>query len=129
MPWVWLRYATRLNSIVRRLLSNGNRVASSEAKLAAWGRVRRCRSARQLASAAPCQQAAVSGDRVGLRRRFQASVVGSRVYLPRAVHRGKLAPNNSFKPNLLRYGKSVAEKACHAFASTTQVGLTQALGA
>ena len=37
-------------------------------------------------------------------------------------------PNNSFKPNLLRYGKSVAEKACHAFASTTQVGLTQALG-
>ena len=36
--------------------------------------------------------------------------------------------NNSFKPNLLRYGKSVAEKACHAFASTTQVGLTQALG-
>jgi hypothetical protein len=40
-----------------------------------------------------------------------------------------LRPNNSFKPNLLRYGKSVAEKACHAFASTTQVGLTQALGA
>ena len=37
-------------------------------------------------------------------------------------------PNNSFKPNLLRYSKSVAEKACHAFASTTQVGLTQALG-
>ncbi len=40
-----------------------------------------------------------------------------------------LAPNNSFKPNLLRSSKSVAEKACHAFASTTQVGLTQALGA
>ena len=38
-----------------------------------------------------------------------------------------MAPNNSFKPNLLRYGKSVAEKACHAFVSTTQVGLTQAL--
>ena len=37
-------------------------------------------------------------------------------------------PNNSFKPNLFRYGKSVAEKACHAFASTTQVGLTQAFG-
>jgi hypothetical protein len=37
------------------------------------------------------------------------------------------APNNSFKPNLLRYSKSVAEKACHAFASTTQVGLTQTL--
>ena len=39
-----------------------------------------------------------------------------------------MGANNSFKPNLLRYGKSVAEKACHAFASTTQVGLTQALG-
>ena len=38
------------------------------------------------------------------------------------------APNNSFKPNLLRSSKSVAKKACHAFASTTQVGLTQALG-
>ena len=37
-------------------------------------------------------------------------------------------PNNSFKPNLLRYSKIVAEKACHAFASTTQVGLIQALG-
>ena len=37
------------------------------------------------------------------------------------------APNKSFKPNLLRYSKSVAEKACHAFASTTQVGLTQVL--
>ena len=36
--------------------------------------------------------------------------------------------NKSFKPNLLRSGKSVAEEACHAFASTTQVGLTQALG-
>ena len=40
----------------------------------------------------------------------------------------RMAPNNSFKPNLLRSSKSVAEKACHAFASTTQVGLTQALG-
>jgi hypothetical protein len=38
-----------------------------------------------------------------------------------------LAPNNSFKPNLLHSGKSVAEKACHAFTSTTQVGLIQAL--
>ena len=38
-------------------------------------------------------------------------------------------PNNSFKPNLLRYTKAMAEKACHGFASTTQVGLTQALGA
>ena len=38
------------------------------------------------------------------------------------------APNNSFKPNLLRYGKGMAGKACHTFASTTQVGLTPALG-
>ncbi len=39
-----------------------------------------------------------------------------------------LRPNNSFKPNLLRYGNGVAEKACHAVTSTTQVGLTQVLG-
>ena len=37
-------------------------------------------------------------------------------------------PNNSFKPNLFRYGKSVAKKACHAFSFTAQVGLIQALG-
>ena len=37
-------------------------------------------------------------------------------------------PNNSFKPNLLRYTKAMAEEACHGFGSTTQVGLTQALG-
>ena len=36
-------------------------------------------------------------------------------------------PNNSFKPNLLRYTKHMAEKARHVFGSTTQVGLTQAL--
>ena len=34
-----------------------------------------------------------------------------------------LRPNNSFKPNLFRYGKSVARKACLAFSFTTQVGL------
>ena len=39
-----------------------------------------------------------------------------------------ITPNKSFKPNLLRYGNGVAEKACHAVASTAQVGLTQALG-
>ena len=39
-----------------------------------------------------------------------------------------MAPNNSFKPNLLRYTNNVAEKACHVVASATQVGLTQALG-
>ena len=37
-------------------------------------------------------------------------------------------PNNSFKPNPLRSGNGVAEKACHAVACTTQVGLTQVLG-
>jgi hypothetical protein len=37
-------------------------------------------------------------------------------------------PNNSFKPNLLRSTKAMAGKACHGFGSTTQVGLTQALG-
>src|SRR3546814_12322491 len=36
--------------------------------------------------------------------------------------------NNSFKPNLLRSTKAMTEKACHGFGSTTQVGLTQALG-
>ena len=39
-----------------------------------------------------------------------------------------MRPNNSFKPNLLRSGKNMAEKACHVFTSTTQVGLIQALG-
>ena len=38
-------------------------------------------------------------------------------------------PNNSFKPNLLRYGNNMARKACHVVTSTTQVGLTQALDA
>ena len=37
-------------------------------------------------------------------------------------------PNNSFKPNLLRYTNNMAERACHVVASATQVGLTQALG-
>ena len=40
----------------------------------------------------------------------------------------QLAPNNSFKPKLLRSGNGVAEKACHAVACATQFGLTQALG-
>jgi hypothetical protein len=40
----------------------------------------------------------------------------------------EMAPNNSFKPNLLRYGNSMAEKACHVVPSTAQVGLIQALG-
>lgn len=41
---------------------------------------------------------------------------------------GPVRSNNSFKPNLLRSTKAMAEKACHGFGSTTQVGLTQALG-
>ena len=44
-------------------------------------------------------------------------------------HFWHLPPNNSFKPNLLRSTKAMAEKACHGFGSTTQVGLTQALDA
>ena len=39
-----------------------------------------------------------------------------------------LPPNNSFKPNLLRYTNNVAGKACHVVGYSTQVGLTQALG-
>ncbi|MGY1426513.1 hypothetical protein [Lysobacter sp. A289] len=37
-------------------------------------------------------------------------------------------PNNSFKPNLLRYTNNMAGKACHVVGYATQVGLTQALG-
>src|SRR3546814_3419784 len=44
------------------------------------------------------------------------------------VRRTSVRPNTSFKPNLLRYTKSMAERACHGFGSTTQVGLTQAFG-
>lgn len=40
----------------------------------------------------------------------------------------RLQPNNSFKPNLLRYTNNMAGRACHVVGSATQVGLTQALG-
>jgi len=40
-----------------------------------------------------------------------------------------VTPNNSFKPNALRYTKHMADKACHVFGSTTHVGLTQVLAA
>ena len=40
-----------------------------------------------------------------------------------------MGPNNSFKPNLLRYTNSVAGRACHVVGYATQVGLTQALAA
>ena len=39
-----------------------------------------------------------------------------------------MRPNNSFNPNPLRSTNKVADKACHVVGSTTQVGLTQALG-
>lgn len=39
-----------------------------------------------------------------------------------------MGPNNTFKPNLLRSTKHMAEKACHVLGSAAQVGLTQALG-
>jgi hypothetical protein len=39
-----------------------------------------------------------------------------------------VGPNNSFKPNLLRYTNNMAGEACHVVGSATQVGLTQALG-
>ena len=44
-----------------------------------------------------------------------------------STHSG-MRPNNSFKPNLLRYTNNMAERACHIVGSATQVGLTQALG-
>ncbi len=51
-----------------------------------------------------------------------------RTNVGRGVQMVVLPPNNSFKPNLLRSTKAMAGKACHGFGSTTQVGLTQALG-
>jgi len=42
--------------------------------------------------------------------------------------RAMIAPNNSFNPNPLRSTNNMADKACHVVGSTTQVGLTQALG-
>jgi hypothetical protein len=48
--------------------------------------------------------------------------------MQRTVGSSRLPPNNSFKPNLLRCSFGVADKACHTKASTTQVGLIQALG-
>ena len=45
-----------------------------------------------------------------------------------ACSNGAQPPNNSFKPNLLRYTNNMAGKACHVVGSATQVGLTQALG-
>src|SRR3546814_13490422 len=51
----------------------------------------------------------------------------------RSLHKRRLPvvgprPNTSFNPNPLRYTNSMADQACHAVGSTTQVGLTQAFG-
>ena len=40
---------------------------------------------------------------------------------------GIVPPNNSFKPNVLRYGNNTADRACHVVAYATHVGLIQAL--
>jgi len=74
---------------------------------------------------APCgsRRCRFSARRYGSRRGF-VHVAASHS----GLHRGTVRPNNSFKPNLLRYTKAMADKACHGFGSTTQVGLTQALG-
>ena len=47
--------------------------------------------------------------------------------LRRHRHQKSRMSNNSFKPKPLRSSKGMAERACHAFASTTRFGLTQAL--
>ena len=61
----------------------------------------------------------------GVRPAAQASVQAA----CRGRHfRAMIAPNNSFNPNPLRSTNNVADKACHVVGSTTQVGLTQALG-
>src|SRR3546814_19526869 len=39
-----------------------------------------------------------------------------------------LGPNSSFNPNPRRSTNNMAGRACHVFGSTTQVGLTHALG-
>src|SRR3546814_166390 len=39
-----------------------------------------------------------------------------------------LGPNSSFNPNPLRSTNNMAGRACHVVGSTTQVGLSQALG-
>ena len=59
---------------------------------------------------------------------WAASAASRTAELRAGQSRRMLRPNNSFKPTPLRYGKSMAGKACHAFASTTRRGLTQALG-
>ena len=74
-------------------------------------------------------QVAAAGTYAGTT--FPGSIRGAIPLAPlNASHWVKsMASNNSFKPNLLRSIKRVAQKACHPFASTTQVGLIQVLAA
>src|SRR3546814_20379132 len=67
--------------------------------------------------------------RLSLSRRLVRLRFGPVAGLPRkhiGQHR-RLRPNNSFKPNLLRYTNNMAGRACHVVASATKVGLTQVL--
>src|SRR5690606_1341706 len=59
----------------------------------------------------------------------QLSWASVQAALPGSHFRGMIAPNNSFKPNALRYTNNMAGRACHVVGSATHVGLTQALGA
>src|SRR3546814_11041469 len=68
--------------------------------------------------------------RLSLSRRLVRLRFGPVAGLPRkhiGQHR-RLRPNNSFKPNLLRYTNNMAGRDCHVVASATQAGLTQVLG-
>src|SRR3546814_13800238 len=68
--------------------------------------------------------------RLSLSRRLVRLRFGPVAGLPRkhiGQHR-RLRPNNSFKPNLLRYTNNMAGRACHVVASATQVGFNHALG-
>ena len=67
------------------------------------------------------------GQILATRPGHQVSAASQTGLRRRRVYRN-ITPNKSFKPNLLRYGNGVAEKACHAVTFTAQVGLTQALG-
>src|SRR3546814_14374503 len=61
-------------------------------------------------------------------RRVRPAVQASVQAALRALHfRGMIAPNNSFKPNLLRYTNNMSETARHVVASAPPVGLNQEL--
>lgn len=64
----------------------------------------------------------MAGSRADITKQFVRFAVLKRRYAINAP----ATENNSFKPNLLHYTKAMADKACHGFGPTTQVGLTQA---